>query len=171
MKDGEITMRIYFWSVMVAAFLTVTAFAEAAEPLVAEKDFPGKFSANVGLTTEYIYRGLSQTDDQPALQGGFDYEHESGLSAGIWASNVDFNDGSDGASVEIDYYAAFSGEVKGVSWSVGGIYYSYPGVNDDFDYDFFEANASLGYGFGPVAVTLGINYAPDFSAAAAMRST
>ena len=44
-------MRIHIWSVMVAAFLAATAFAEAAEPLVAEKGFPGQFSANVGLTS------------------------------------------------------------------------------------------------------------------------
>ena len=50
-----------------------------------------EFSGNVALTTDYVWRGVSQTDEGPAVQGGFDYEHESGFSAGVWGSNVDFD--------------------------------------------------------------------------------
>ena len=48
------------------------------------------FSANVGLYTDYIFRGYTQTQNEPAIQGGFDVEHSSGLYAGTWASNVDW---------------------------------------------------------------------------------
>lgn len=121
-----------------------------------------EFSGNVGLTTDYVYRGISQTDSGPAIQGGFDLEHSSGLSAGIWASNLDFGDDSD---IEIDYYAAFGGEFANkLGYSVGAIYYSYPSSKaaDDGDYDFAEVNGSLSYDFGPAAVSVGLNYSDDF---------
>ena len=58
-------------------------------------DVPGDFSANVGFVTEYSFRGIAQSDEHPAIQGGFDYSHDSGFYAGIWGSNVDFNDGDE----------------------------------------------------------------------------
>ena len=53
------------------------------------------FSANVGLYTDYIFRGYTQTQNEPAIQGGFDVEHSSGLYAGTWASNVDWTTAGD----------------------------------------------------------------------------
>ena len=50
----------------------------------------GSFSVNAGVTTNYLFRGVSQTDDEPSVYGGADWEHDSGFSAGIWLSNVDF---------------------------------------------------------------------------------
>jgi uncharacterized protein (TIGR02001 family) len=121
-----------------------------------------EFSGNVALTTDYVWRGMSQTDEQPAIQGGFDYNHDSGFYVGTWASNVDFDDG-DQAHIEIDLYAGFGGEFSnGLSWDAGAIYYAYPGVDDNRDYDYWEAYGSLGYDFGPVAVTGGLNYSPNF---------
>jgi len=55
-----------------AAFITLSA-PQAAEPLIAGSSIPGEFSANIGLHSEYYFRGISQTDDVPALQGGFDW--------------------------------------------------------------------------------------------------
>ena len=60
-------------------------------------------SANVSFTSDYIWRGMTQTDG-PALQGGFDFESESGFYAGIWGSNVNFNNGN---GQELDYYAGY----------------------------------------------------------------
>lgn len=119
-------------------------------------------SGNVALTTDYIYRGISQTDSGPAIQGGFDVEHSSGLAAGIWASNLDFGDDAD---IEVDYYASFSGEFSNkLGYSVGAIYYDYPSSKaaSAGDYDFSEVNGSLSYDFGPAAVSVGINYSSDF---------
>jgi uncharacterized protein (TIGR02001 family) len=89
----------------------------ATIPAIASENsiIPGTFSANVALTSEYRFRGLSQTDDAPAIQGGFDYEIEvvkpAALYLGAWASNVDFNEGAgvDGATIEIDLYGGIKG--------------------------------------------------------------
>jgi len=119
-------------------------------------------SGNVALTTDYVYRGISQTDSGAAIQGGFDLEHSSGFYAGIWASNLDFDDNAD---IEVDYYAGFGGEFKNmVGYDVGVIYYAYPDSSDadDNDYDFTEVYGSLSYDFGPAAVSLGVNYSSDF---------
>ena len=57
-------------------------------------------SANVGLFSEYRFRGVKQTDDAPAIQGGFDLSHSSGLYLGNWNSNVEFGN----TSIEMDFY-------------------------------------------------------------------
>ena len=116
-----------------AAFVTLSA-SHAAEPLIEEKAIPGEFSANVGLFSEYYFRGISQTDDAPALQGGLDWyatvDEGNGLGVylGVWGSNVDFNEaaGIDGATVEIDYYGGLTGDIgsTALSWDVGFIYYT-----------------------------------------------
>ena len=119
-------------------------------------------SGNVALTTDYIYRGISQTDSGAAIQGGFDLEHSSGFYAGVWASNLDFGDDAD---IEIDYYAGFGGEFKnGLGYDVGVLYYDYPDSDaaDAGDYDFTEVYGSLSYDFGPAAVSLGLAVSDDF---------
>lgn len=124
-------------------------------------DVPGNFTANVGFTTEYSFRGLQQSDEGPAVQGGIDYSHESGFYAGVWGSNVDFNDG-DQATLEADLYAGFTGETGGLTWDVGGIYYAYPGADTAREYDFFEIAASVGHDFGFASASAAVNYSPDF---------
>jgi uncharacterized protein (TIGR02001 family) len=120
-----------------------------------------EFSGNVALTTDYVFRGISQTDG-PAVQGGFDMEVSNGLYAGIWASNLDFGDDAD---IEVDYYAGFGGEFANkLGYDVGVTYYSYPSSNaaDAGDYDFTEVYGSLSYDFGPAAATLGLNHSSDY---------
>lgn len=135
-------------------------------PLVAQAESPHSFSANVALTTEYMYRGISQTDGAPAVQGGFDYSYDSNTFAdpyvGIWASNISF-----GGSVEADYYGGLAGEFSnGIGWDIGGLYYDYPAASPAGEtFDFFEAYGSLSYTFpGEFEPTVGIGYAysPDF---------
>lgn len=155
---------------LAAVFITLSA-PQAAEPLIDEKSFPGEFSANVGLHSEYYFRGISQTDDAPALQGGFDWSATIddgtgiGVYLGVWGSNVDFNEaaGVDGATVEIDYYGGLTGDVgsTGVSWDVGFIYYSYPGADSSLNYDFIEAQGALSYDFGFASATASLNYSPE----------
>ena len=130
---------------------------------------PGTFSGNVSLTNEYYFRGISQTDDAPAIQGGFDYEVDLAkpvaLYLGVWGSNVDFNEaaGVDGATIEMDWYGGFRGKLgeTGLGWDVGFIYYSYPGADSSLNYDFIEAQGALSYDFGVAAVTASLNYSPD----------
>jgi len=82
-------------------------------------------SANVAVTTDYVFRGISQSDGAPAIQGGVDYAHQSGFAAGVWASSVDDTVGD--AGLEIDLYASFSATVDEFGYSVGFINYRYPG--------------------------------------------
>lgn len=120
-----------------------------------------EFSGNVALTTDYVFRGISQTDG-PAVQGGFDMAVSNGLYAGIWASNLDFGDDAD---IEVDYYAGFAGELSNkLGYDVGVIYYDYPSSDAARagDYDFTEVYGSLSYDFGPAAVSAGLNYSSDF---------
>ena len=146
----------------------LVASAMIVSALIVQADSPHEFSANVALSTDYMYRGGSQTNEQPAISGGFDYGHSSGLYAGLWASNVDFGDS---ANIEIDYYGGIAGEFyNSISWDIGGLYYQYPGVTDaddaGGDFDFFELYGSLGYTFSGVQFepTIGtfFAYSPDY---------
>lgn len=88
------------------------------------------FSANIGITSDYTYRGISQTNQRPALQGGFDYAHASGFYAGIWGSNVSWLADADpdvSNSLELDIYAGYSGEAGPIGYDVGLLQYYYPG--------------------------------------------
>ena len=142
-----------FKTTLIAAALAAPAFAHAEVEL----------SANVALTSDYVWRGVSQSYEDPAIQGGFDFEHDSGFAAGVWASNVDFadtdkGDVEDGADMEFDVYASFGGEfAEDWSYGVGIIYYMYPGTVAGADYDWLEVSGSLGWG----PITAAINYSSD----------
>jgi uncharacterized protein (TIGR02001 family) len=90
-----------------------------------------EISGNVTLASDYVFRGVSQTDNQIAIQGGFDYEHASGLYAGTWASNVDSNFlGNDGVDpqIELDVYVGYGMELaNGIGLDFGVLQYIYPG--------------------------------------------
>lgn len=127
-----------------------TLFATSCAMAWESEDGAWSTGASVALSSEYVWRGISQTQSDPAISGSFDVGHSSGFYAGTWASNVDFD--SD-ASVEIDYYAGFGGDIadSGFSYDVGGIYYDYPSEDT---LDFFEVYGNVSYGF----LTAGINY-------------
>jgi uncharacterized protein (TIGR02001 family) len=107
--------------------LVAALVASFAAPAMAEES---PFSANVSITSNYLYRGLSQTGNKPALQGGFDYAHESGFYAGVWGSSIswlsDFGVAAN-AGTEFDTYAGFSGEAGDIGYDVGFLRYNYPG--------------------------------------------
>ena len=114
-------------------------------------------SGNVALTTDYVWRGVSQSDSDPAIQGGFDYAHESGFYAGVWGSNVDFDEAvADSADLEFDIYAGFGGELGGgFGYDVSLIRYMYPGSEADLDWN--ELNASVSYSI----FSVGLAYSND----------
>ena len=78
-------------------------------------------SANTALATDYVYRGISQTDEEFTIQGGFDVSFESGFYAGIWASNVAFD-----GSIETDYYLGYRTEINKFEIDIGYLVYVYP---------------------------------------------
>lgn len=110
-----------------ASALAVPAFSAHAE----EPASPHTFTGNVGLFSQYVFRGISQTNEDMALQGGFDYSHASGFYVGTWASNISWLKDAgayDSSSLEVDLYGGFRGSITdAVSFDVGLLQYYYPG--------------------------------------------
>jgi uncharacterized protein (TIGR02001 family) len=101
---------------------------------------PCGVSANLGLATDYVFRGISKTFEDPAVQGGFDLACGR-FYAGIAASNVDFGAVSPVdtvANVEVAIYGGFKTKTGPVAWDLGVVYYTYPGDNAPVDLDFVE---------------------------------
>ncbi len=136
--NQKLLLRNTALAAAVAALFAGSALAQTPAPAAAapapaaapEPDWT--FTGNVGLFSQYVFRGVSQTNEKPALQGGFDLGHKSGLYAGTWASNVSWlSDGNPdvSASLEWDFYG-------GYKWSLpadfvadfGVLYYWYPGT-------------------------------------------
>jgi len=126
-------------------FASVNAYAE--------------FSANIGATSNYVWRGVTQTDDSAAVQGGVDYSHASGFYIGTWASNIDWG-GADNKGTEVDVYLGLAKELGDFSYDAGANRYIYPDSNHK-DADFTEIYAKLGY----KNVSGGIAYTVDGDAA------
>jgi uncharacterized protein (TIGR02001 family) len=123
-----------------------------------------QFSATFGFYTNYVFRGGSQTQNDPAFQGSFDWEHPTGFYAGVWASNIDFTDDpDDDANIEVDIYGGYGGSFDKFSYGVGFVYYAYPGANDaGAEYNYWEVMGSLGYDLDVVALTGEVYYSPEF---------
>lgn len=140
----------------------VTAIASQPVVGIAQDDAAHSFSGNVTLASDYLFRGQSQTDNNPAIQGGFDYAHELGLYAGVWASNISFAGG-----LEMDYYAGFSGELaNGLAWDLFGVYYVYPSSGEGVGVDYWEVGPSVSYTFGgdfEPSISASFLYSDDFS--------
>jgi len=120
-----------------------------------------EISANVTLTSDYRFRGISQSNDDIAIQGGFDIAFEPGFYIGTWGSSVDFGtadgEGFDG-TLELDYYAGWAMETEsGVGVDVGYLYYDYPGDEDPTG-DYQEVYASVSFW----DFTLGGAYSDDY---------
>jgi len=121
-----------------------TALATAiAGSLMASSAAMAEFSMNVGATSNYIWRGMTQTSNGPAISGGVDYEHESGFYVGTWASNIDWT-GVPG--YEIDGYLGYGMDfAEDWSFDVGYVYYAYPVASDETEADFGELYASVAW--------------------------
>ena len=116
---------------MKSKLLNTLILAACAVPGIALAEEASPFSANVGITTDYIFRGISQTSGNAVLQGGMDYAHASGFYAGVWGSNISWitDFGATGsASLELDTYFGFRNTLANdFSYDVGFIRYNYPG--------------------------------------------
>jgi len=114
-------------------------------------------SANVSFASDYVWRGMTQSDG-PAIQGGFDYEAESGFYAGIWGSNVNFNDG---AGSELDYYFGYGFELGSVGVDLGYVAFDYPENTEGLDFE--EIVVGLSYADLGLTFALGQDGAPDYT--------
>ena len=142
-----------------------TSTAKPSEPAKAPEPPKPPFSltANVFLVSDYFFRGITQTWGKPAIQGGADFVHDSGLYVGTWASNVSGNQFA-GGSMEWDFYGGYNYKIND-DFTVGAglYYYYYPGANNDKaaaggpgqSYNTFEGNLSASWKW----VTAKFNYA------------
>ena len=139
------------------AAMTLPALAQ--DKKAPEPDYT--ITGNFGLFSDYRFRGISQTDLKPALQGGFDYAHKSGFYLGTWGSNVGAYTSFDGAGLEIDFYGGYKFSLGDVGLDFGNLYYYYPGtsLNSGFASG-YKANTNeiyVGVSYG--AVTFKTSYA------------
>lgn len=138
--------------IVVAPFVLFasSAWAQTALP------YDITMSANLGVASDYRYRGISQTNRKPTFQGGFDFAHKSGFYLGNWNSNVDsamYN----GANLEMDFYGGYKGAWSAFSYDAGLLYYDYPGSGAGGTTRIDNTELYVGGGWGPVS--LKVSYA------------
>ena len=129
-------MRKSVLSVAVAAALAIPALAAAQAPAPA----PSPITGNMTIASDYRFRGISQTYTGPAIQGGVDYAHASGLYLGNWNSNVSSILFSGGSGIEMDFYGGWKKSFGDFGLDVGSIYYYYP--NAEFNANTGSAGGS-----------------------------
>jgi uncharacterized protein (TIGR02001 family) len=117
----------------VAAALAVPMCAQAQAPAPAATPPAPTVPGNLMIASEYRFRGIDQTNGKPAIQGGLDYAHASGLYVGNWNSNVSSGAGYPGGNIEMDFYGGWKKTFGDVGADVGFIYYNYPGTNPKID--------------------------------------
>ena len=132
---------------------------EAIEP---EEEESSNLSWNLALTSDYVFRGITQTDFDPALQGGLDYSFgDTGLYVGAWASNVDFAD-SEGPDIELDYYIGWNHDLsETLNLDLSLVRYSYMGEQEAYgNIDYNEVIGALAY---DEMLTFTVAYANDYA--------
>lgn len=139
-------------------------FLVCATPAFAQEETappePITVSGSVSLTSDYRFRGVSQSDKEMAIQGGITIAHESGFYVGTWASNLAGWGTFGGANMELDLIGGFKTPIGGGgTLDVGVTWYMYPGGADKTD--FAEPYVKLSGTTGPVTLTAGVFYAPQ----------
>lgn len=138
--------RVLFAGSVLANSLLIGSLMASPNALAAE------VTANVGLTSDYLFRGISQSGTEAAIQGGFDVDFGNGFYAGTWGSSVDFAN-----SLELDYFVGYQTDIgQDMNFDVGYLYYDYPA--SDLDDAFAELYANLSWS----GLTLSANYSDDF---------
>ena len=158
-------------SAVAAGLLSGLAYTPA---FAADEPEASPITANVTVTNNYIYRGITQTNGKPAIQGGFDYAHESGFYIGNWNSSIswvsDTYNTSGGvrtsAPIEMDFYGGFKKEFigEGFASDIGVLQYYYPtsGIQATASYvnpNTTEIYAAQNFTFGPLTGFAKVSYA------------
>jgi len=111
-----------------------------------------QLTGNVGLASDYRFRGISQTRNGAAVQGGIDYAHSSGLYIGNWNSSVSSQQYLNGSGVESDIYGGWKKDIyKGVTVDVGSYNYFYPSSATGANTSYNTQELYFGLGYGPVS--------------------
>jgi uncharacterized protein (TIGR02001 family) len=138
----------------------------AATALALPACFISTASADVGatltFTTDYVFRGVSFSDEDPAIQGSMDWWNDAGVYAGLWATSWDGAGAN--SQTETDWYVGWAGSLGAVDLDVMGIYYYYPGADSSADLDWGEVwvqpSIALGDSF---TLGAGLFYTPEYS--------
>lgn len=171
---GHVRKTVAALSVVSAACLSLTAPAFAGgsvkdEPVPAGREFT--WSVNAGGTTDYVFRGVSQSAEDPVIQGGVDIGYGI-FYAGAWASGIEFGQTAAGrnvATVEVDYYAGIKPVLGPLTFDLGVIYYTYPGARDGgpgepFEQDYVEIKGGVsGSPFAKASLGFNVFYSPEYT--------
>ena len=139
---------------LAATAISTPAFAQD------ETEAPDAFTITGSATvvSDYRFRGFSQTNEDPTIQGGFTVAHESGVYVGTWGSGIGFGQALGGNGTEIDVFAGFAKEVtSGLTVDIGATLYLYPGISDS---TIIEPYLSLTGTVGPATIKGGVAWAP-----------
>lgn len=149
-----------------AGMFGVIALASFAPAALADDD-AGPVTGGVTVTSDYRFRGQSQSDRGAAVQAWGQYDHASGFFANIWASTIDFNDQlAHDSSIEVDLTVGYSREImENTSAGIKAVYYAYPDADTpaaSADYDYFELIVNAEHDFGKAAVSAELAWSPDY---------
>jgi uncharacterized protein (TIGR02001 family) len=143
---------------------------EVAAPAAADEGRKFAYSFNIGVVSDYVFRGISQNDNDPTLQGGVDFSYGI-LYAGAWASGINFDAIVNDADLEVDWYGGIKPTWGPATFDFGVIYYSYPGATYTtvppfgFDLNYVELKAGVsGTIHKDLAVGAIIYWSPDYFA-------
>ncbi|MEO8605004.1 MAG: TorF family putative porin [bacterium] len=120
-----------------------------------ESWLPGGLSGNVAIVTDYSFRGVSQTGRDMAMQGGIDWNHDSGVFAGYWASSTNFGN----TYMENDFYGGYAGAIDKWSYKLSTTFFYYP---KDQQFNYWEFGAFTGYDFDFLSLSTGLIGSPDY---------
>ena len=148
---------------IIALGLTSPAKAQDAEKTSPDLAF------NAAIGSDYVFRGVSQTEGVPALSAGVDVT-QGLFYAGAWAGNASFAGDAD-TNAEVDLYAGVRPEFGGFNWDFGVVSYFYTSQPDGADYDYVELKAATSRAVGPATLGAAIYYSPDFFGASEDEAT
>jgi len=138
--------------------LMTLALAGLSLPALAQQKAPEPeytISGNFGLVSDYRFRGISQSDKKPAVQGGVDFAHKSGFYLGNWNSSIsDWAGTIHSSGIEMDVYGGFKKEIAGIAFDIGAIYYYYPDAKNTAT-NVNPVNTRevyFGAGYGPISL-------------------
>lgn len=145
---------------LAVSILPIVTQAEDEEP---KHLLPYDLSITLGLVSDYSFFGISQTGGEPALQASIDWKPESGVYAGIWTSNVDFEDHSN-AKQELDFYAGYNHDIGKLNTDVSLLHVRYFSPKSGYDFNYTEAKLALSHPIADLfSLTGEARYSPDYA--------
>ena len=148
-------------SLFVIGYTMLIAAGAAGSAAAQDDESPNSsfsFSANTTIASDYRFRGVSQTENDLTIQGGFDVAHKDGFYAGVWASNLSGWGTFGGSNTELDLYGGYKTSIDGITLDLRAIYYLFPQGASRTAYA--EIYGAVGATVADIDLTIGANYAP-----------